>query len=239
MDDVRAGRLIRALRLRLGWRQRDLGERAGVSQQEVSVLERGHLDAVPMRTVRTVLRALDASGHLDIRWRGGALDRLLDERHATLVGECVTWLMDAGWQTQVEVTYSIYGERGSIDVLGWHPAANILLIVEVKSELTSIEATLRKHDEKCRLAPRVARERFDWRSGASARLLVATSDRTTRRRVQRAASVLDAAYPMRGGVARTWLRAPTASPVGILMLADTSQRSRGRVLGRPRAPRTS
>jgi transcriptional regulator with XRE-family HTH domain len=40
VDDVRAGRLIRALGLRLGWRQADLGVRAGVSQHEVSVLER-------------------------------------------------------------------------------------------------------------------------------------------------------------------------------------------------------
>jgi transcriptional regulator with XRE-family HTH domain len=61
VDDVRAGRLIRALRLRLGWRQADLGVRAGVSQQEVSVLERGHIETVPLRTLRAVLRALEGS----------------------------------------------------------------------------------------------------------------------------------------------------------------------------------
>ncbi len=239
VDDVRVGRLIRSLRLRLNWRQADLGLRARVSQQEVSVLERGHLDGVPLRTIRAVMRVLDASADLDVRWRGGAIDRLLDERHAALVGECVTWLVGSGWQTQVEVTYSVYGERGSIDVLAWHPQVGVLLVVEVKSELTSIEATLRKHDEKCRLAVREARERFGWTARDSARLLLAASDRTTRRRVQRASSVLDAAYPLRGGEARAWLRAPNASPARILLLADTSRRSGSRVVARVRTAKAS
>jgi hypothetical protein len=167
------------------------------------------------------------------------VDRLLDERHARLVGETVAWLVQAGWEAQVEVTYSVYGERGSIDVLGWSPPLRMLLVVEVKSELASIEETLRKHDEKCRLASRVARERFGWTARGSARLLVATSDRTTRRRVERAASVLDAAYPMRGGAARAWLRSPTAAAVGMLWLADTSRRSGSRPMARVRVPKAS
>jgi transcriptional regulator with XRE-family HTH domain len=239
VDDVRVGRLIRALRLRLHWRQADLALRSGVSQQEVSVLERGHLDAVPLRTLRSLLRALDASVQFDVRWRGGAVDRLLDERHAALVGETVARLTEAGWETRVEVTYSVYGERGSIDVLGWYSRLHLLLVVEVKSELTSIEQTLRKHDEKCRLASREARERFGWQARASARLLVASSDRTTRRRVSRASPVLEAAYPIRGVAVRMWLRAPATAPAGLLWLTDTSQRSGRRPIARLRARKAS
>jgi hypothetical protein len=194
---------------------------------------------VPLRTLRAVLRALDASGELDIRWRGGAVDRLLDERLAGLVGETVTRLVEAGWEVQVEVTYSVYGEPGSIDVLGWSPQLRTLLVVEVKSELVSIEQTLRKHDEKCRIASRLALERFGWTARASARLLVATSDRTTRRRVQRASPVLDAAYPIRAGAAPAWLRAPTTAAVGMLWLADTSRRSGSRSVTRVRTPKAS
>jgi hypothetical protein len=40
------------------------------------------------------------------------------------------------------VTFSIYGERGSIDLLAWHSETRTLLVVELKSELTSIEETL-------------------------------------------------------------------------------------------------
>jgi transcriptional regulator with XRE-family HTH domain len=239
VDDVRVGRLIRALRHRLGWRQADLAARAGVSQQEVSVLERGHIDAVPLRTLRAVLGALEASVSIDVRWRGGAVDRLLDERHAALVGETVTWLVEAGWEARVEVTYAVYGERGSIDVLAWSLGVGILLVVEVKSELASIEEALRKHDEKCRLASRVARERFGWTARGSARLLVARSDRTTRRRVQRAASVLDAAYPIRGAAARAWLRTPTTAAVGMLWLADTSPGGSSRAVARVRGRKAS
>jgi hypothetical protein len=61
------------------------------------------------------------------------------------------------------VSYSVYGERGSIDLLAWHPAIRTLLVIEVKTEVSSVEAMLRKHDEKVRLAPRVAAERFDGR----------------------------------------------------------------------------
>jgi hypothetical protein len=164
---------------------------------------------------------------------------LLDERHAALVGETVARLIEAGWETQVEVTYSVYGERGSIDVLGWYPQLHMLLVVEVKSELTSIEQTLRKHDEKCRLASREARERFGWQARASARLLVASSDRTTRRRVSRASAVLEAAYPVRGVAVRAWLRAPATAPVGLLWLTDTSPGSGSRTLARVRVPKAS
>lgn len=203
------------------------------------MLERGHLDAVPLRTLSAVLRALDASVQLDVRWRGGAVERLLDERHAALVGETVARLTEAGWASQVEVTYSVYGERGSIDVLGWHPRLQVLLVVEVKSELTSIEQTLRKHDEKCRLATREARERFGWQARTSARLLVASSDRTTRRRVSRASAVLEAAYPVRGVAVRAWLRVPAPAPAGLLWLTNTSRGSGSRPVARVRLPRAS
>lgn len=70
--------------------------------------------------------------------------------HAQLVGVTVVALRANGWASAVEVTYSIFGERGSIDVLRFHSASGSLLVIEVKTELTSLEATLRRHDEKVR-----------------------------------------------------------------------------------------
>lgn len=222
MDDVRAGRLLRALRRRARLTQKQLGERVGVSQQEISLLERGHYDSVQIRTVRLVFRGLDASADLDIRWRGGAIDRLLDERHAALVRATVDLLAADGWDVFPEVTYNHFGERGSIDLVAWHVASATLLIVEVKTELTSLEATLRKHDEKVRLAPEVVAERFGWRPTSVARLLVLPDHRTARRQVERAGSVLARTYPTRGWDLRRWLKRPAGLGNGLLFVSPTT-----------------
>ncbi len=222
MNEVRVGAALRALRRRKRWRQRDLGVAAGVSQQFISKLESGRIADVPVRELQTVAAALDASVVLDLRWRGAALDRLLDERHAILVGSTVHMLDRLGWLTEVEATYSHFGERGSIDALAWHPPHRALLVVEVKSELVSVEATLRKLDEKVRLAPMLARERWEGGPTAVARLLVLPSTTTERRRVVRHAAVLDAALPLRFDDLRAWLRRPVGPANGILFVAFTT-----------------
>jgi hypothetical protein len=122
------------------------------------------------------------------------------------------------------VTYSVFGERGSIDIVGWDKATSTLLVVEVKSELTAVESTLRKHDEKARLAPQVVRNQFSWQPNAVARLLVLPDDRTARRRVERAASVLDRRYPLRGWSLRQWLRTRSGAGDGLLFLPVTTRR---------------
>jgi len=203
-----------------------------VSQQEVSLLERGHVAAASLRMVRSVLTALDASAEIEVRWRGGALDRLLDERHAQLVGETVRRLAVLGWETATEVTYAVYGERGSIDVVARRADLGLILVVEVKSELVSIEETLRKQDEKVRLAARIVHERLAWETRAVARMLVVPGDRTTRRRIARASAVLDRAYPIRGIAAREWLRRPSTAPAALLLLTDTNGSSGSRGVDR-------
>ena len=230
MDDVRAGRLLRALRRRARLTQKQLGALVGVSQQELSVLERGHFDAVQIRTVRQVFRGLEASVDLEIRWRGGAIDRLLDERHAAVVGATADLLSASRWEVVPEVTYNHFGDRGSIDLFAWHAPSATLLIVEVKTELASVEATLRKHDEKTRLAREVAAERFGWRPTTVARLLVLPDQRTARRQVERAERVLARTYPMRGWAARRWLTNPIGRGDGLLFVSSTTRPGRSQRL---------
>jgi transcriptional regulator with XRE-family HTH domain len=182
MDDVRVGRLLRALRRRRGLRQFDVALAARVAQSTVSLIERGHLDRLSLRTVRTVFAVVDARFEGSVSWRGGAIDRLLDERHALLVGEIATLLRSLGWRVEIEVTFAVYADRGSIDVLAYHPATRMLLVVEVKTELTSIEETVRRHDMKSRLAARIAAERFAaGTSGPDANLAAAATHRRTSR----------------------------------------------------------
>ena len=216
--EFRVGAKLRALRQRHGWRQADLARRAALSQSVVSLIERGRLDRVSIEKIRRVARELDADLVIQVRWRGGDLDRLLDEGHAGIVGAMVEALSRLDWRVRTEVSYSEYGERGSIDILAWHEPTRSLLVLEMKTELTSIEETLRKHDEKVRLAPKIARDQCGWVASATSRLLVLPNLATPRRRVQRQAAVLAAAYPARGRSVRSWLASPIEAIDGLMFI---------------------
>ena len=127
-----------------------------------------------------------------VRWHGGDLDRLLDEAHAGLVERVAQLLRRLGWQVLVEVSYNRWGERGSVDILAWHAAARTVLVVEVKSEITAVEETLRKHDTKVRLAPAILHERLGERPAA---LLACSSCPTHQPRVVASSSTTQRSPP--------------------------------------------
>jgi len=234
MNLVRLGMAVRALRRHRGWRQVDLARRARVSQQTISRLERGSAGSASLSLTARVIETLEADLDLVVRWRGGGLDRILDERHAALAGVAAARLARAGWEVVAEVSYSEYGERGSIDLLGIDAAAGTLVVVEVKTELLSIEATLRKHDEKCRLASRIVRARFGragpWRVCA---VLVLPDTGASRRHVRAHAAILDRTYPLRGREATAWLRDPARIAVrGAIVFLPLTHGTGG---GRPKA----
>jgi hypothetical protein len=189
-----------------------------------------------------MLAALDAVAAIDVRWRGGALDRLLDEAHASLMSTVAGLLSAAGWLVQIEVTYSEFGERGSIDILAFFPAARILLVIEIKTELAAVDSTLRKLDEKVRLARKVARERFGWDARSVGWLLVMPESSTARRRVERHADLFRRTFPVRGTEIRRWVRNPHGPIAGLWFLSDTNPTSRMRRHGgsqRVRTPKVS
>jgi transcriptional regulator with XRE-family HTH domain len=224
MDDLRIGRLLRALRLRRGWRQIDLALAAGVSQSLISLIERGHLARLSVDTVRRVFAAVDARYEGTVSWRGGAIDRLLDERHAALVGRAASELRDAGWQVELEVTFNVYGDRGSIDILGLRRDRGQARVVEVKTEITSIEETLRRLDVKARLVPGLVQDRFGWQPVTRSRLLVVQDSTTNRRRVAAHTASLGAALPGRSVAVRRWLRDPEGRLSGLRFLSNTNPR---------------
>jgi hypothetical protein len=101
-----------------------------------------------------------------------------------------------------------------------------ILVVEVKTELTSIEQLGRKVDEKVRLArQRMCRDRFGWTPAYAGRLLVLPDLDSRRRAVRRHDTVLNVAFPARGPAVRTWLRRPTGDLGGVLFVADMSPRT--------------
>jgi transcriptional regulator with XRE-family HTH domain len=224
-------------------RQSEVAAVAGVAQSTISDIERGRVAGLPIATVRRVFAAVDAGFEGNVHWRGAGLDRLLDARHASLVAASVRRLIDVGWDASVEISYSIYGERGSIDVLGAHPAGRAVLVEEVKSELASLEETIRKLDEKVRLVhQRVALDHLGWQPVLVGRLLVLPDSTTARRRVLELDTVLSVAFPDRGADVRRWLREPVGGLSGILFQPDIGPGDRSpdrRGFQRVRARRTA
>lgn len=161
---------------------------------------------------------LEADVEVVVRYRGGTLDRLLDERHAATVAAVLGTLRARGWTTAVEVTFNHYGERGSIDVLAVHPVARIALVVEVKTEITSAEETLRRLDVKVRLGAGLARERFGLPVTHAAPLLAVLDSTANRSRVLRLAPLLDPAFPKRSAALRHWLTNPGTASGGLLFV---------------------
>jgi hypothetical protein len=184
-----------------------------------------------------IASALGADVDVVIRWHGERLDRLVDESHARLVDLTVTRLAEAGWQCEVETTFSIWGERGSIDVLAFFPNARVVLVVEVKSVFGDLRATIAAVDRKCRLARAIAADR-NWQPSSVAGLLCVEESRSNRRVVEAHRGVFDAAFPLRGVGARRWLASPEPGTARLLAFVpsvaggDVRQRSRIRL---PRA----
>ncbi len=121
MDDVRVGRLIRLVRRRRHLKQSDVAAMAGVSQRTVSRVERGLFEEAGLRGLRSVAAALQIALPFEPRFSAGNVDRVLDARHLAVVQRVVPQLRAAGWLLRLEYSFNHYGERGCIDILGWHP----------------------------------------------------------------------------------------------------------------------
>lgn len=228
MDARRLGNIVRTLRIRAGWTQAELARRAGVSPSVVSRIERGLADSMPMGVVHRVGVALDAWVDFDVRWRGGELDRAINQGHAGMHEAVAAWFARLErWELVPEVSFSIYGERGIVDGLAWHADTGTLLVIELKTELVDISAVLGTFDRKLRLGPQIAGER-GWRPRVVAGWMLLAEGRTNHRRVAEHRAVLRARFPDDGRRVPGWL----LSPSGALMALSFLPNKRGATLRR-------
>jgi transcriptional regulator with XRE-family HTH domain len=220
VDSIRFGRSVRLLRQNRDWRQDDLALRAGCSRAAISRIEQGHLAGLSVGALDRVATALGASLDLRLFVPGGALDRLHDRGHAALVEAIAARLVAAGWEVIPEASFSIYGERGSIDLLALHPASGHLLVVEVKTTIIDIQDLLATIDRKGRLARDIARDR-GWRPTTVSRLVVVAASQTNRRRVDQHRTLFDRSFPLRGAEVSARLRRPAATSFsGLLFVSN-------------------
>jgi transcriptional regulator with XRE-family HTH domain len=216
MNDVRFGVTVRVVRIRRRWRQRDLAERAGISREAVSRIEGGDVASFTLDLARRVCAALEIDLELLPRGRGAELDRLLNARHSALHESVARWLADEfpDWILAPEVSFNVYGERGVIDLLAWHPGRRALLIIEFKTEIVDTGDLVSTMDRRRRLAREVVRDR-GWEPATVSTWVILARSRTNERRLSTFRTTLRAAFPDDGRRLRSWLADPVAAVSGL------------------------
>ena len=227
MEDGRFGSVIRAVRHKRRWRQRDLATRAGVSPATISRIERGHLDTLSLHTLRDVASVLDVRVDLGARWRAGELDRLLNAAHSALHDSVAAWFREAfpAWELAPEVSFSILGERGVIDIVAWHPGRRALLIIELKTDIADVNELVGTFDRKRRLARTIAKER-GWVPATISGWVIVSPGRTNRARIAAHGAMLRAAFPLDGRTVTGWLADPTRAISALSMWSSKRGGSR-------------
>jgi transcriptional regulator with XRE-family HTH domain len=232
MDDLAIGRVFRELRIRLGWPQRVVASKAGVSRGSYSDIERGRIDRVKLSRLRNVASVLDVRLALEPRWRGAALDRVLSARHASMTEAVTRLLVEAGWEVRPEVSFNHFGERGVVDIVAWHAELRVLLLVELKTELVDPNNLLAVTDRRRRLAALIAAP-FGWQPRVVAQWVVVAEGRTNQRRLAQHRAAFRAAFPDDGRSVAGWLARPTRPLSALWFLPDSDRVS----VGHRRAPR--
>jgi len=223
MDITRLGSVLRAVRVRKGWGQVDVAVAAGVSQPMISRIERGHLRRLSLAVILRVAEELEVRIDLLPRWRGGDLDRMLNAGHAALHQRTARLFAGTPWILSPEATFAVYGERGVVDVLAFHPPSGALLIIELKTDLVDVQQLMAAVDRYRRLAPRIARDR-GWQVRSVGVWSALRDTRTNRRRAAEHADVLRIAFPNDGHAVRRWLRAPGGTLAALSFVADGADR---------------
>ncbi len=236
MNRVRLGTQLRAIRLQRCLRQTDVARLARTSATTISRAERGECVAMP--TLERVAAALGAEIDLSVRWHGGDLQRAVNRAHAALAEQVVSWMASRpGWRAIAEVSFSIWGERGIVDVLGLHEATRHVAIVELKTSLPDLNEHLVSLDRKARLARQIARDHGFEAELVSVWLIVADS-RTNRRRVSEQRALITSKLPADGRALRAWLARPQETIRGVAFWPDNRDvAARREVTGRKRVRR--
>jgi transcriptional regulator with XRE-family HTH domain len=232
MDDRRVGRLVKAARLRRGWRQADVEAASGMDQTTISLVESGRLATFTLHTIRAIADSVGAPLELSPRLLASEISQLLDQGHAALVEAVLAHLRSIGWETIAEFTFNRYGDRGSVDIVAWHAASRALLIVEVKTRLLDVQELLGTLDRKCRVVPLILARDRGWHGVSIGRLVVVAEHSAARRVVSEHAVTFASTLPQRGHEIRRWLAAPSGPLGGLWFLPGTNGvRTRGQGAG--------
>ena len=211
VSDLRFGAKVRAVRVRRRWRQQDLAARAGVSEATVWRVEHGRLEEMTLATIRRVCAPLEID--IELLQRGPVPSSIASStpgiRRSTSRWRERSPGWAPGWELAPEVSFSIWGERGVIDLLLWHPGRRALLIIELKTELVDHGELISTMDRRARLAREIVADR-GWRPVVVASWVIVAPSRMNERRLASHRAMLRAAFPHDARRVRAWLADPAA-----------------------------
>jgi len=208
------------VRIRKRWRQIDVALAARVSVATVSRMERGQFETLSVGVLLRVASALEMRIDWMPRWRGGELDRMLNAGHAAMHEAASLEFVGTQWLLSSESTFAIYGERGVIDILAFHPPSGALLAIELKTDLVDVQGLIGAVDRYRRLAPQIARER-GWAVTSISCWVLLRDTPSNHRRLAAHSTVLRNAYPADGRRMRGWLSRPSGSVAALSFLSDS------------------
>ena len=207
-NGIRLGRLVRAVRVRKRMTQRAVSRLAGMSPTTISRPERGWISSLTLRTVERIATVLEIQVDITGRWRGADGDRLVNAGHAALheaIAQKFAVLRE--WVTFPEVSFSVYGERGVIDLLACHASERLSAGHRAEDGSRRSLGPDGTVDRYRRLAAGIARD-HGWTVRSVSVWVLMHDTPTNHRHVAQHVSVLRAAFPMDGRGVRRWLRRP-------------------------------
>jgi hypothetical protein len=185
-------------------------------------VESGNFRKLSLDTVRRIAAPLDVQVCVLGKWRGGDGQRLLCRAHSLLAESFARHLRDqAGWLVEAEVSFSVYGERGVIDQLGWHADSAHLLVIELKTEFVDVNEMLGTLDRKVRLARTIAAGR-GWAPAMVSAWLIVSDSRTNRRHAGEHRYLLASRFKCDGRSLASFLRRPAVPTAGLAFWTDVN-----------------
>jgi hypothetical protein len=183
-----------------------------------------------IQVIRRVATALEIRLDLVPSWRGGDLERVVGIRHSALHERLADRLgRYPGWVSAAEVSFSIWGERGVIDRLAFHSERRMLVVFELKADLSDPAGLIAQVDRYRRLAPEIARARGWEAASVSCWAVVADTD-TNRRRLKAHHELLWGAFPSGRRELVALLRDPVRRVDGLTFVAYPQARTGTRSL---------
>ncbi len=144
----------------------------------------------------------------------------MNARHAGLADAVLARLARVpGWVVRPEVSFGVSGERGIVDLLAWHAARRVLLVIELKTEIVDVGELLGTLDRKRRLGREIA-EPLGWKPAVVATWLIVAEGMTNRRHIEAHGATFRAAFPSDGRRLRGWLADPADELRALTFFSD-------------------
>jgi len=225
---IAIGGEIKRMRLDAGLTQRRLALLAEIDHGFLSLIERG-LREPSLAVLAAVAAAL--GGNVSVRLYPGTGLRLTDHIQARIV-EGLIRILHPRWTWMLEVP--VYRPvRGVIDLVVHDRASNLVVAVEVQSQMRRLEQQLRWSNEKSEALPSADFWRFVDPAPRVERLLVLRSTRANRDLASRFQDLLTTAYPGSTSLAYGSLTSAAAPWPGNAVVWATVEHDVARILDRP------